>query len=76
MSNRTPSTVVEAWLQYENMRKQLEEVVKELELSHFNLIFGSKTEVEFRAKIRQARILLEKIDALMGPERSEPAHIA
>lgn len=60
--------VVGAWLRYEDLRKGLEKNVKELELSNFNLTFGAKTEAEFRERLRQARILLDKITELIDSQ--------
>jgi len=64
---------VSSWVEYEQMRKQAEDLVRELELSHFNMQYGIKTESEFRTKLQQAITLLDKIEKLIGPPPKEPA---
>jgi exonuclease VII small subunit len=68
--------MVASWLEFEHMRKDMETKVHELELSNFNLTYGSKTEADFRQKLREVRILLEKIEALLGPPKPEPSRIS
>jgi len=68
--------IVGAWLEFEQHRKELERLVKELELSNFNLTFGSKTQAEFQMKLRQARILLDKVtDLINTPAKKEDATV-
>jgi exonuclease VII small subunit len=53
--------ILGAWFEYEQYRKQLEQTVKDLEFSNFNMSFGAKTEEEFRKKLEEARRLIDKI---------------
>jgi exonuclease VII small subunit len=55
-----------AWFQYEQYRKQLEQIVKDVEFSSFNLQFGAKTEESFRKKLEEARRLIDKIVELFN----------
>ena len=66
-------SIITDWLEFEHMRKDMETKIHELELSNFNLIYGSKSEREFRQKLMQVRVLLEKIEVLVGPAKPEPS---
>jgi predicted translin family RNA/ssDNA-binding protein len=68
----TPS-LLESWLEFEALRKDLERKIHDMELSNFNLTYGSKTEADFRQKLSEARALLDKIEHLVGPARVEPS---
>jgi len=61
--------LIGGWLEFETLRKQMETKIRELELSNFNLTYGSKSEVEFREKLKQIRILHDKIETLLGPPK-------
>jgi exonuclease VII small subunit len=65
--------MVQTWLEFEALRKDLEKKVHEMELSNFNLTYGSKTEADFRQKLSEARALLDKVETLVGPARVEPS---
>jgi len=66
-----PFNLVGAWIQYEELRKKLEEHVTGIELSKFNLQFGSKTEAEFKSKLREIQILVDKIVQLIETSTQE-----
>ena len=59
------------WFEFEGFRKQMETTVHDLELSNFNLHYGVRTELEFREKLKLIRILLDKIENLIGPPPKE-----
>ena len=71
-----PRSLIRDWIEFEGLRKELEEHVKEIELSNFNLHYSSKSEAEFRGKLRRIRILLDRIERLLGPPGEEPAMFA
>lgn len=57
---------VSAWLSFETMRRELEKNIHELELSNFNLNYGSKTEQDFKNRLKEARSLFDNIEALLS----------
>ena len=59
---------VAAWYEFAQLRRDLEAKIKALEVTSFGLQYGVKNEQEFRQTLREARILLEKIEKLVGPE--------
>jgi len=65
---KKPFNLIEAWYEFALLRRDLEAKVKELEITSSSLQYGTKNEVEFRQKLREARILLERIEKLVGPE--------
>jgi len=65
---KKPFNLIEAWYNFTLLRKDLEAKVKDLEITSFSLQYGAKSEAEFRQKLREARILLERIEKLVGPE--------
>jgi hypothetical protein len=68
--------LIGAWLEYEKLRKGVEEKAEEAEITKFNLTYGARTEAEIRAKWREIRILVDKIETLIGPPEKEPANLA
>ena len=67
--------IVGAWFEFAQLRKELEERVKGLEITGFNLQYGTKTEAEFRQRLREARLLFEKIEDLIGPPTTAPQNV-
>ena len=70
-SETKPFNLVGAWIQFEELRKNLEEHVTGIELSKFNLQYGSKTEAEFKSKLREIQILVDKIVRLIEASTQE-----
>jgi hypothetical protein len=64
------------WVEYEHMRKESEDLLRELEFTNFNSRYGIKTESEFRAKLQQIITLLAKIESLIGPPPKEATLVA
>jgi exonuclease VII small subunit len=62
-----------AWFQFEQLRKVLEQTIKDIEFSNFNLSFGAKNELVFHQKLAEARTLIDKITELLnsGPPSLE-----
>lgn len=75
MTETTRKNGIAAWLDFEHMRRDLETKIKECELSNFNMQYGSKSEADFRQKLKEARGLLEKIEALVGPPSTEAPRV-
>jgi len=69
MSEEKPFNLIDAWYNFTLLRRDLEAKVKELEITSFSLQYGAKSEAEFRQKLREARILLEKIEELVGEQK-------
>ena len=69
--------LIGAWLLYEQYRKGIEEKIKGLELSSFNMNFNdAKTEKTFRARLAEIQVLLDKILRLLGPEKEARTLVA
>ena len=64
-----------SWFQFVELRRDLEEKIKSLEVTSFSLQYGTKTEADFRQKLREARLLFEKIEALIGPSTTPPSNV-
>ena len=69
------TSIVSKWFEFAQLRRDLEEKVKQLEITSFSLQYGAKGEGEFRQELREARMLLEKIEALVGPPSEPPSSI-
>lgn len=64
------ANVLGLWVQFELWRKQAEELLEQIELTHYNLHGEpSATEASIRDKLRQATITLGKMQELLGPEK-------
>jgi hypothetical protein len=68
--------IVGAWFEFTQLRRDLEERIRSLDVTSFSLQYGTKTETEFRQKLREARLLFEKIEALIGPSTTPPNNVA
>lgn len=75
-SDNAAKSPIQNWLDFEHLRKDMETHVHDLELSNFNLQYGSKDEKDFRRKLREVRILLEKIEEIVGPEKVTATHVS
>ena len=67
--------IIGKWYEFAVLRRDLESKVKELEITSFNLQYGAKNEAEFRQRLKETRILLDKIEELIGPLTEAPASI-
>lgn len=61
--------LIGGWFEFESFRKTIESKIHELELSNFNATYGPKSEVGFRSRLKEIRILLDKIETLLGPAK-------
>ena len=68
--------LIGGWLEFETLRKEMESKIHDLELSNFNLTYGPKSEAEFREKLKQIRILHDRIEALLGPAKETSTLVA
>ena len=72
-SGRSPSLVA-AWYEFAQLRRDLAKI-RGFEVTSFGLQYGVKNEQEFRQTLREDRILLEKIEKLVGPETQLQAQV-
>jgi len=61
--------LIGGWFEFETLRGQMETELRDLELSSFAKRFGARNEVAFRQKLKELRILLDKIFELIGPAK-------
>lgn len=61
--------LIGSWFLFEGLRKEMETKIHDLELSNLNLHYSVRTEAEFRDKLKQIRILHDKIEILLGPPK-------
>jgi len=70
--SRTPN-IIGAWILFEEYRRDLQKKISELELTSLNLTYSLKSEADFRQRLKDARSLFDKIEALIGPPREGTA---
>jgi len=68
-------TIIQIWYEFTTLRRDLEQKIKDLEVTSLSLQYGARTEAEFRQKLREAHVLVEKIERLLGPESKPPTGV-
>jgi len=70
-----PESVIGKWVEFEHMRKQALDLLRDMELSNFANQYGARNEPEFRDKLRKLATLLTKIEDLLGPPEPIPQQV-
>jgi hypothetical protein len=70
------STIIRRWFDFEQMRKECLDLLKDVELSNFAIHYGARTEAEFRDKLKKLGTLLSKMEETIGPPEPPPTNVS